>query len=111
MGLVNAVHAPEELMDRTVEYATELATWSSPTSMAIMKKQVYEHMERGAADAVEGSPPGRSGGRAAAVRGRAFLGLRVGRRGLVRAESLRPCPGRVHGVSDLAGEGRRNELE
>jgi enoyl-CoA hydratase/carnithine racemase len=55
MGLVNAVHAPEELMDRTLEYARELATWSSPTSMAIMKKQVYEHMERGAADALEES--------------------------------------------------------
>jgi enoyl-CoA hydratase/carnithine racemase len=55
MGLVNAVHAPEELMDRTLEYARELATWSSPTSMAIMKKQVYDHMERGAADALEES--------------------------------------------------------
>jgi enoyl-CoA hydratase/carnithine racemase len=52
MGLVNAVHPPEELLDRTLEYASELATWSSPTSMAVMKKQVYEHLEQGAADAL-----------------------------------------------------------
>jgi enoyl-CoA hydratase/carnithine racemase len=55
MGLVNAVHPAEELLDRTLEYARELATWSSPTSMAVMKKQVYEHMERGAAPALEES--------------------------------------------------------
>jgi enoyl-CoA hydratase/carnithine racemase len=52
MGLVNAVHPPEELLDRALEYATELASWSSPTSMAVMKKQVYEHLELGAADAL-----------------------------------------------------------
>jgi enoyl-CoA hydratase/carnithine racemase len=55
MGLVNAVHPGEELMDRTLEYARELATWSSPTSMAVMKKQVYEHLELGAAPALEES--------------------------------------------------------
>jgi enoyl-CoA hydratase/carnithine racemase len=52
MGLVNAVHPGEELMDRTLEYARELAKWSSPTSMAVMKRQVYEHLERGAADSL-----------------------------------------------------------
>ena len=45
MGLVNAVHPPEELLDRTLDYARELATLSSPTSMAVMKRQVYEHLE------------------------------------------------------------------
>jgi enoyl-CoA hydratase/carnithine racemase len=55
MGLVNAVHPGDELMDRTLEYARELATWSSPTSMAVMKKQVYEHLELGAAPALEES--------------------------------------------------------
>ena len=55
MGLVNAVHPAEELLDRTLDYARELATWSSPTSMAVMKKQVYEHMELGAAPALEES--------------------------------------------------------
>jgi enoyl-CoA hydratase/carnithine racemase len=52
MGMVNAVHPGEELMDRTMEYARELATWSSPTSMAVMKKQVYEHLEQGAAESL-----------------------------------------------------------
>ena len=55
MGLVNAVHPADELLDRTLDYARELATWSSPTSMAVMKKQVYEHMELGAAPALEES--------------------------------------------------------
>jgi enoyl-CoA hydratase/carnithine racemase len=55
LGLVNAVHPPEELLERTLDYARELATWSSPTSMAVMKRQVYEHLERGAADALEES--------------------------------------------------------
>jgi enoyl-CoA hydratase/carnithine racemase len=55
MGLVNAVHPPEELLDRTLDYAKELAAWSSPTSMAVMKRQVYEHMERGAAEALDES--------------------------------------------------------
>jgi enoyl-CoA hydratase/carnithine racemase len=55
MGLVNAVHPGEELLDRTLGYARELATWSSPTSMAVMKRQVYEHMERGAAEALDES--------------------------------------------------------
>jgi enoyl-CoA hydratase/carnithine racemase len=55
LGLVNAVHPADELLDRTLDYARELATWSSPTSMAVMKKQVYEHMELGAAPALEES--------------------------------------------------------
>jgi enoyl-CoA hydratase/carnithine racemase len=55
MGLVNAVHPADELLDRTLDYARELATWSSPTSMAVMKKQVYEHMELGAAPALDES--------------------------------------------------------
>jgi enoyl-CoA hydratase/carnithine racemase len=55
MGLVNAVHPREELLDRTLEYARELATWSSPTSMAVMKRQVYEHLERGAAESLDES--------------------------------------------------------
>ncbi len=55
MGLVNAVHPGEELLDRTLEYARELATKSSPTSMAVMKRQVYEHMEQGAAEALDES--------------------------------------------------------
>jgi len=52
MGLVNAVHPAESLLDETLAYARELATWSSPTSMAVMKKQVYEHLEQAAAPAL-----------------------------------------------------------
>jgi len=55
MGLVNAVHPADELLERTLNYARELATWSSPTSMAVMKRQVYEHLEHGAAEALEQS--------------------------------------------------------
>ena len=55
MGLVNAVHPPEELLDRTLAYARELATLSSPTSMAVIKRQVYEHLEQGAAESLDES--------------------------------------------------------
>ncbi|MFZ4718015.1 MAG: enoyl-CoA hydratase [Ilumatobacteraceae bacterium] len=47
MGLVNEVVEPEHLLDRTLEYAAELATYASPTSMAVMKRQVYGDWDRG----------------------------------------------------------------
>ena len=50
MGMVNEVVAPEHLLDRALEYAAELATHSSPTSMAVMKRQVYGDWERGVVD-------------------------------------------------------------
>lgn len=46
MGLVNEVVAPEFLLDRALEYAAELATYASPTSMAVMKRQVYADWDR-----------------------------------------------------------------
>jgi enoyl-CoA hydratase/carnithine racemase len=55
LGLVNAVHPADELLDRTLDYARELATWSSPTSMAVMKRQVYEHLQRGVDESLEES--------------------------------------------------------
>jgi enoyl-CoA hydratase/carnithine racemase len=55
IGLVNSVHPADELLERTLGYARELAAWSSPTSMAVMKRQVYEHLERGTAEALEES--------------------------------------------------------
>src|SRR4051794_25542142 len=55
LGLVNAVHPGDELLDRTLDYARELATWSSPTSMAVMKRQVYEHLDRDLASSLEES--------------------------------------------------------
>ena len=41
MGLVNAVHPPGELLERSLACARELAALSSPASMAAMKRQVY----------------------------------------------------------------------
>jgi enoyl-CoA hydratase/carnithine racemase len=51
MGMVNEVVTPELLMDHTMEFAAELATLSSPTSMAVMKRQVWGDWERGVAAA------------------------------------------------------------
>lgn len=47
MGMVNEVVAPEHLLDRTLEYASELAQHCSPTSMSVMKQQVYGDWDRG----------------------------------------------------------------
>lgn len=51
MGLVNEVVAPEQLLDRTLEYAADLAVNSSPTSMAVMKRQVWGDLSRGLVEA------------------------------------------------------------
>ncbi|MEZ5224458.1 MAG: enoyl-CoA hydratase [Ilumatobacteraceae bacterium] len=51
MGLVSEVVAPEHLLDRTLEYAADLAVHASPTSMAVMKQQVYADQLRGVAEA------------------------------------------------------------
>jgi enoyl-CoA hydratase/carnithine racemase len=55
LGLVNAVYPADELLDRTLDYARDLAANCSPASMAIMKRQVYEHLERGLPDSLEES--------------------------------------------------------
>ncbi len=43
LGIVNAVFAPESLLEETMAYAGDLATNVSPTSMAVMKRQIYTH--------------------------------------------------------------------
>jgi len=55
MGLVNEVVEPEHLLDRTFEYAADLAVNASPTSIAIMKQQVYADQNRGVVEASEGA--------------------------------------------------------
>ncbi|MGP3776731.1 enoyl-CoA hydratase [Streptomyces sp. SDT5-1] len=45
MGLVNRVVEREQLLDEAVAYATELATYCSPTSMSVMKRQLAEAYE------------------------------------------------------------------
>jgi enoyl-CoA hydratase/carnithine racemase len=41
-GLVQEVHPPEDLLAAALAYATELATYSAPRSMAVMKRQVRD---------------------------------------------------------------------
>ncbi len=43
LGVVNRLCSPDSLMDETLAYAADLAQNVSPTSMAIMKRQVYTH--------------------------------------------------------------------
>lgn len=50
LGVVNRVYPRETLLEETLAYARELATASSPTSMAIMKQQVYGQLELGLLD-------------------------------------------------------------
>lgn len=51
LGVVNKVFPAEELMDATLAYARDLATNASPTSLAIMKRQIYTHPQMTMADA------------------------------------------------------------
>src|SRR5579884_324975 len=53
MGLVNGVFAAGEFMERVREYAKELATMSSPRSMAIIKAQVYSGLLQTLDEAIE----------------------------------------------------------
>jgi len=45
MGLVDRLYAAEELLEQTVAYAAELAENCSPTSMAIIKRQLRAHAD------------------------------------------------------------------
>jgi enoyl-CoA hydratase/carnithine racemase len=51
LGLVNAVFPPDELLDRAVAYAEDIAAHSSPWSMAQIKGQAYGDGARDVADA------------------------------------------------------------
>jgi enoyl-CoA hydratase/carnithine racemase len=55
MGLVDYVVEPDALLDRAVAYAADLAANCSPTSMAIMKRQVLGHLDTDFATAVADS--------------------------------------------------------
>ena len=46
LGLANRVVAPEQLLDETLAYARDLATNCSPTSMAVMKQQIYAALDQ-----------------------------------------------------------------
>lgn len=55
MGLVNKVFAPEDLLDETLSFAADMAANAAPTSMAIIKQQVYNHPIMGLDDAMDAS--------------------------------------------------------
>jgi enoyl-CoA hydratase/carnithine racemase len=45
LGVVNQVFAPDELLDKTREYARDLIEHCSPKSMATIKAQIYRHTD------------------------------------------------------------------
>jgi len=53
LGLVNQSFEADRVLERSVEYAHELAHECSPASLAAMKRQVYLDLERSHAEAVE----------------------------------------------------------
>jgi enoyl-CoA hydratase/carnithine racemase len=55
LGVVNQVFPAETLLDETLAYAEDLATNVSPTSMAVMKEQIYSHPMMPLADAMAAS--------------------------------------------------------
>jgi enoyl-CoA hydratase/carnithine racemase len=42
VGLVNQLHAPNELREATYAYARQLADLASPRSMRVIKKQLWD---------------------------------------------------------------------
>lgn len=46
LGVVNKVFPPESLLEESLEYARDLAVNVSPASMAVMKQQIYGHLEK-----------------------------------------------------------------
>lgn len=46
LGLVNRVYEPERLMDEVFAYASDLATNVSPSSMAVIKRQVWQGVQQ-----------------------------------------------------------------
>ncbi|AXN45939.1 putative enoyl-CoA hydratase echA8 [Mycobacterium marinum] len=51
LGLVKEVVAPEQLMPRALEYAEDIARYCSPSSMAVIKRQVYGDATRDVVEA------------------------------------------------------------
>lgn len=55
IGLIDRLYQPEDLIPEAVEYVEQLGLYSSPTSMMIMKQQVYQHMHLPLGDAMKAS--------------------------------------------------------
>jgi enoyl-CoA hydratase/carnithine racemase len=45
LGVVDRMYEPDDLMNETMSYARNLAQYSSPLAMGVMKRQVYEAQE------------------------------------------------------------------
>lgn len=52
MGLVNRVCADDKLLEEALQYIEDLAATASPTSLMMMKKQVYRHLNMDLKDAM-----------------------------------------------------------
>jgi enoyl-CoA hydratase/carnithine racemase len=55
IGLVDHLGKPESLLDEAVAYAEEIATHCSPTSMAVIKGQIWRDLDRSFTAAIEES--------------------------------------------------------
>lgn len=55
LGLVQRVLPAEQLLGAAQDYAQQLSTWSSPTSMAIIKRQVNDAAHQGLDEAMSAS--------------------------------------------------------
>ena len=55
LGLVSRVYPVDELLDATLAYAEDLATNAAPISMAVIKRQVYDHPLLPLGEAMEAS--------------------------------------------------------
>ena len=53
LGLVNRALPRERVLDETLAYARDIAANCAPSSLAAMKRQVYEDLEKGLTDAVD----------------------------------------------------------
>jgi enoyl-CoA hydratase/carnithine racemase len=53
LGLVNRALPRERVLEETLAYARDIAANCAPSSLAAMKRQVYEDLERGLTDAVD----------------------------------------------------------
>ncbi|RPI06360.1 MAG: enoyl-CoA hydratase [Actinobacteria bacterium] len=51
LGMVNRVCAPQALLDETIAYANDLAANSSPSSMAVMKRQIWAALSQSIVEA------------------------------------------------------------
>ena len=50
LGVVNAAMPADQVLEHSRQYIRDLSERSSPTSIAVMKRQVYEHYHRGLGD-------------------------------------------------------------